>query len=111
MKLKEIEKVLNLRRETRGEIPDIDVIHGYTSDLLSDVMANAVAGSVWITLQTHPNVVGVAVLKDIPAIIITGGRKVDEETLKKAEEKGVCIFSTDKNSFEVSGILYEKGLR
>jgi len=36
---------------------------GYVSDLLSDVMANAKAGDLWVTLQTHQNIVAVASLK------------------------------------------------
>lgn len=111
MKLTEVVDVLNLKRETKSELSHVEVKHGYVSDLLSDVIANAVEGSIWITLQTHPNIIGVAVLKDIPAIIITGGRKPEDETLRRAEEKGVHIFSTDKNSFKVSGVLYQKGLR
>ena len=111
MKLREIKDVLELKVETKREIPEVEVEKGYVSDLLSDVMGHAEEGSIWITIQTHPNIVGVAVLKDIPAVIITGGRSPQEDTLKKADEEGIVIFSTSKNSFEVAGILYAKGIR
>ena len=45
-----------------------EVTGGYTSDLLSCVMAGAKAGNVWITLQAHPNVVAVASLLDLAAV-------------------------------------------
>ena len=43
---------------------------GYTSDLLSDVMGHASAGNVWITLQTHKNVLAIASLKELAAVVI-----------------------------------------
>ena len=44
---------------------------GYTSDLLSCVMAGAKNNYLWITLQAHLNIVAVAALLDVAAIIIT----------------------------------------
>ncbi|MDZ7775212.1 MAG: hypothetical protein U5L09_06120 [Bacteroidales bacterium] len=46
---------------------------GYACDLLSDVMGNAVEGQVWITLQTHKNVMAIASLKELAAVILVKG--------------------------------------
>lgn len=83
---------------------------GYVSDLLSDVMANAKAGDVWITLQIHQNIVAVATLKELAAIVIIGGRQPEKQTLAKAEEEGVLILLTELPAFETVGRLYQMGL-
>lgn len=79
----------------------------YISDLLSDVMANAREGEIWITLQTHPNIVAVASLKNLAGIIITNKRTPEEETLKKAEDEHITVAVSQSSTFEVGGILYK----
>ena len=46
---------------------DKEIKGGYTSDLLSDVMGNAREGNIWITLQTHKNIMAIASLKELAA--------------------------------------------
>jgi hypothetical protein len=89
----------------------ISVKEGYTSDLLSCVMAGAQKKSVWITLQAHANIVAVAVLLEISAIIITEGALPDIASIAKANEENIVLLSTDKYTFEVVGKLWEMGVR
>jgi imidazolonepropionase-like amidohydrolase len=84
---------------------------GYTSDLLSCVMAGAKNGGVWVTLQAHLNIVAVAALLEIGAVIITEGARPDLATIAKANEQGVTLLATKAQSFEVVGKLWELGLR
>jgi hypothetical protein len=84
---------------------------GYTSDLLSCVMAGASQQSIWITLQAHSNIIAVAALLDLSAIIITEGAQPDELTIAKANEQNVTLLSTPANTFTVVGKLWELGLR
>lgn len=83
---------------------------GYASDLLSCVMAGAAHQSVWVTLQAHVNIVAVASLLDISAIIITEGAMPDESTIAKANEEGINLFSTQEQTFSIVGQLWELGL-
>ncbi|MCL4457158.1 MAG: DRTGG domain-containing protein [Nitrospirae bacterium] len=78
----------------------------YISDLLSDVMANAGDGDLWITLQTHPNIVAVAVIKGLSGIIITNGRSPEPDTVRKAESENVTILTTVMTTFDTAGLLY-----
>jgi predicted transcriptional regulator len=110
MQLNEITKKLNLNVRTASDKLDIEVTGGYASDLLSDVMANAIQGNIWVTLQTHQNVVAVAVLRDLSGIIIVNGRKPDEETLKKAEQEKIPIMMSNLPTFELVGRLYKLGV-
>lgn len=106
MKLNEIIQKLELKVLTAHNRLEESVTDGYTSDLLSDVIATSREKNVWITLQTHQNIVAVAKLKDLAAIIIVNNRKPDEETLKKAEVEGVPLLVTAETAFNISGKLY-----
>lgn len=107
MKLKEIIKKLELRVLTAQDRLATEVSGGYTSDLLSDVIANSREGNVWITLQTHQNIIAVAKLKDLAGIIIVNNREPEKETLKKAEEEKVPLMTGKETAFQISGKLYE----
>lgn len=84
-----------------------NITGAYVSDLLSDVMGNSKDGDIWITLQTHLNIVAVAGLKNLAGIIIVGGRPVQDVILQKAEAEKVIIATTPLSAFETAGRLYE----
>jgi hypothetical protein len=112
MTLQEIIKKLNLTlltepKDFSREIPTT----GYTSDLLSCVMAGAKGKGVWITLQAHVNIVAVAALLELSAVIISEGAQPDKATIDKANEQNVTLLSTSDPSFKVVGMLWEMGLR
>lgn len=92
----------NLDREVRG---------GYASDMLSCVMAGAQKDNVWVTLLTHLNVIAVAVLLEIPVVIITENSTVDATVIQKAEEEDVVLLHSTEDSYRVVGKLYELGIR
>ena len=79
---------------------------GYTSDLLSDVMGHASEGLVWITLQTHLNVMAIAGLKELAAVIIINQLPVGPEVIQRANAEGIPLLSTPLSGFECSGKLY-----
>jgi len=106
MTLESITKTLSLKMITVDQNLSHEITGAYVSDLLSDVMANAKEGDLWVTLQGHPNIVAVATLKDLSGIVLVNNRQPEEETVRKANEEGIPIFSTDKPAFEVAGELY-----
>ncbi len=83
------------------------VTGGYVSDLLSDVMGNADAGEIWITLQTHKNVMAIASLKDLAAIILVSDHKPEQDTAIQSNEEEIPILGTSLPTFEISGKLFE----
>ena len=99
--------VLSNSRDFAGITPN----SGYTSDLLSCVMAGAKNGNIWVTLQAHMNIVAVAAMLDVAAVIITENAQPDEATLAKANEQGIILLSTPKPSYEICGSLWELNLR
>lgn len=86
--------------------PGKEASGAYCSDMLSDVIAHARAGNVLITILTHQNVIGVAVLVGLAAVIMTGGRLPDENAVLAAEREGIPVFTTGLNSFEVAGRVH-----
>ena len=70
-------------------------------------MGFAKEGDVWVTLQTHKNVMAIASLKELAAIVLVKGNKPEDDTLEAAIEEGIPILGTDKQTFETSGIIYE----
>ncbi|MDP3179638.1 MAG: hypothetical protein Q8M76_17150 [Spirochaetaceae bacterium] len=90
----------------QGEYEDRPISSGYSSDLLSDVMANARAGAVLVTVQAHKNTVAVASLVGIAAIVVCNGRTVPPDMAQAAKAEGVAVFSTASGAFEISGRLW-----
>ncbi len=80
--------------------------NAYTGDLLSDVMANAPADSVLITIQAHKNTVAVATLAGIRAIVVCNNRSVPDDVIEAARAEKVSLFRTAEDQFSVSGRLY-----
>lgn len=112
MTLQEIIDEINLSVLTEAkDFSRITPSSGYTSDLLSCVMAGAQRRGVWVTLQAHLNVVAVAALLDLSAIIITEGAKPEAETIAKANQEDVILLCSDKPTYYVVGKLWELGLR
>ena len=84
---------------------------GYVSDLLSDVMAHAAEGDVWIPLQRHPNIVAIAHLKALAGIVLVNGREPESDTLARAIEESIPIVTTSLPAFEAAGTLHALGVR
>jgi len=110
MTLGEIAEELALSVQAAGDRLDVTVTGGYASDLLSCVMAKARAGNVWVTLQSHLNIVAVAALLQLVGIIVTEGMSLDEATLQKANEEGIPILTTPHTTFTVVGQLAQLGI-
>ena len=83
-----------------GDHLNVEAKGGYAADLLSCVMAGAEAGDLWITLQTHANIVAVASLLGVAAIVIAEGAVVPEATLDKAEDQGIAVLSSKEPVYE-----------
>ena len=84
---------------------------GYVSDLLSCVVAGAQPGNLWVTLQAHMNVVAVAALREVSAVIITENAQPDADVIEKANDQDIVLLSTALPSYEVVGKLWEMGIR
>jgi predicted transcriptional regulator len=106
MQVKDIISILDLKIFGGSQGLDREISGGYTSDLLSDVMGHADSGKVWITLQTHKNVIAIASLKELAAVILIKGLEPDADMLAQAEEEGIAVLGSNEQAFEVTGKLF-----
>ena len=112
MNLQQIIEQLNLTVLTESrDFAGIKPTGGYSSDLLSCVMAGAKKGHLWITLQAHLNIVAIAALNEVAAIVITENAQPDSTSIAKANQQGVILLSTSQPTYEVNGKLWELGIR
>jgi hypothetical protein len=100
---------LKLRLISAGDLQR-EVQGGYASDLLSCVMARAKPGTAWLTLQAHPNVVAVASLLDLSAVVLTEGVEPELETIQRAQENGITLLGSSETTFTVAGHMSRLGV-
>jgi serine kinase of HPr protein (carbohydrate metabolism regulator) len=105
MRISELAPLLGLE-VAQGEYSDRALSSGYASDLLSDVMANAKADGVLVTVQAHKNAIAVASLVGLAAIIVCNSRPMPEDMLEAAKAEGVALFRSAQSAFEISGRLW-----
>jgi hypothetical protein len=102
--------LLDLKSAAGASGLDREVGGGYCGDLLSDVMAHAKNGDVWFTMQSHQNIVAVALLRELAAIVLVNGRQPDKDTIGKSDEEGIPILLSEKPAYDIAGQLYEAGV-
>ena len=107
MTVKELETLIGAKNMTPDAPGDTPVTCGYACDLLSWVMAHGAAGMAWITVQTHMNVIAVASLMEMAAVIVPEGVEMEEPTLEKARDEDITVLQT---AYEICAILSAHGL-
>ncbi|MEI7662199.1 MAG: serine kinase [Bacteroidota bacterium] len=107
MKVSELVQELGLEVLGGREGIGREISGGYTSDLLSDVMGHAVAGNIWVTLQTHKNVMAIASLKDLAAVVLVKGYQPEPDMLGQSEIEGIPVLGTNEEAFGITGKIYK----
>ena len=110
MKLREVINSLKLQNLTPQLYTDVSITGCHISDVMSDALANASEGNLWITQQQHQVTIALAFLKRIPAVLLVNGKQPSPETIEKAKEEKIVILTTPLSCFEISGRLYQLGL-
>ncbi len=106
MKVQELVEKLGLKVLAGSNGLDREIDGCYISDLLSDVMGNAQEGNIWITLQTHKNVMAVASLKEMSCIILVKDLGANEDTINQANVEELLILQSSLPTFEIAGLVY-----
>ena len=111
MIVREIIPPLNLQVVAGHAALDKKITGGYCADMLSCVMARAKRENVWVTLQAHPNIVAVATLLELAAVIVTEGAPIADEVIAKANAENIPLLSTPHTTFWVVGELTKLGIQ
>ena len=109
MKIKEICEKLNAEVQVAGN-PEREVTQAVAGDLLSFIMGTAAEGSAWVTIQAHLNVAAVAVLKDMPLIILASGRKAPRDLEERRTAENICVACVAESIFRTCSRLSELGI-
>ncbi len=104
------ELIENMGLKPLSQFDDREITGVFVSDMLSDVMAGAQSGNLWVTVQTHKSIVPAANLVDVSAIIISSGKEVPRETIELATKHNIAILWSELPTFELVGKLYSLGL-
>ena len=106
----EMAKLIEAENMTPEADGNAEVSCGYTCDLLSWVMAHGAAGMAWVTVQTHMNVIAVASLMEMAAVIIPEDIEMEEPSLAKAREEGIAVLQSGKTAYELCALMAGAGL-
>lgn len=87
-----------------------EITCGYTCDLLSWVMAHGEEGMAWVTVQTHMNVVAVAVLADMACVVMPESIDMPKESLAKAADEGLVILKSPLTAYAICGRMAAQGV-
>ena len=106
MRLADVITALELQVLTSS--PDLDhkVRGGIVCDLLSVVLAKAQPQDIWITIQRHQNIVAVAKVTSVAAVVLADGIVPEQDVIDKASEEGIPLLATKESSFVVCGKLF-----
>ena len=110
MKVSELQTLIGATSLTPEITEDREISCGYTCDLLSWVMAHGDEGMAWVTVQTHLNVIAVAVLSDMACVVLPEDIRMEEESLQKARDEGMTVLTSPLTAYEICGKLYAQGV-
>jgi predicted transcriptional regulator len=110
LKLRDVKEILNADVIGGEEKLDIEVTTAFGADLMSDVLSFAKAGCLLLTGLTNTQVVRIANVLDMAAIILVRGKKPPAETISMAKSLQIPILTTKYILFETAGRLYAKGI-
>jgi len=109
VQLKEVANKLNLEVLNKADFKK-EVKGCYIGDLLSNVMANAKEGDLWVTIQGHQNIIAVALLADAAAVVVAENSEVDEKSIKRAAEKDVNLLRSKLSAYELASEFAQMGV-
>ena len=106
MKLNEVIDAMNAAVVCGGD-GERDITGVITGDLLSFVIGEAKEGEIWVTIQIHLNVAAVAVLKELPMIVLSSGREPSMELVNKCQEENIALIVVKESAYDVCAKLHE----
>jgi hypothetical protein len=110
MTVTELRNALDLQVLSESD-PDRAVTGGYAGDLLSWVMGRAQSGDAWVTIMTNINVLAVASLAGVSAVVVAENAEIEGGIVEKAKEQGINLLRSRAPIFEtVLAIGRELGL-
>ena len=87
-----------------------NVIHGFSSDLMSDVLTLLDDDILLITGLSNNQAIRTAEMSDIRQILFVRNKVPTKTMIQMAQEHGITIITTKFSMFKASGLLFSSGL-
>ncbi len=84
------------------EVEARSVSGAYCCDLLSWVIGRAGSEDALVTVMSNMNVMAVAVMADLPCVILSEGVRPDENALKKATDNDIIVLSSAETTYNTA---------
>ncbi len=107
--MKQSEIIAALDAQVHNLNESAEVLSVYTGDFLSRVMGKAPEDCVWLTIMNNANVAGVAVLAEIPMIVLCEGVMPDNMLLAKAADEKITLATTKYSAYKACIEIYKAG--
>lgn len=111
MLLKDIKNILKCRNLTSEKLLGKEIDYCFGADLMSDVLRYARTGSLLLTGITNNQVIQVAEIMDLSAVIFVRGKQPELNMIEQANKRNLPLLTTDNLMFDACGLLYTNGLR
>jgi hypothetical protein len=111
MGIQEITDIINGSILTTGLNPEREIIHAFSSDLMSDVLTRDYEDTVLITGLANLQAIRTAEMSDIGLIIIARNKEVGADMISLAESSDIVLIKSAYSLFRISGLLYEAGIK
>ena len=110
MKLQEIKKITEAELLC-GTLDDREIIHAFSSDLMSDVLTIEADDAILITGLANIQTIRTAEMADISCVLIVREKEVTPNMIRLAEENEIILMKTKHAMFTVCGNLFKEGLK
>jgi len=111
MKFGDVMILLQAESLLKADASDTLIDHAYAADLLSDVLALTEERTTLITGTISPQVIRVAEILNVIAIIFVRGKRPSQEIIDYAQRLEIPMLTTRKTMFETCGLLYANSVR
>ena len=113
MKIRKIVELLSADVFIGQSQLDDEIEHAFSSDLMSDVLANSGrvdAKAVLLTGLSNYQVIRTAEMLDIKLVIFVRGKMPTEDMIELAMDNDMVILRTQLTMYNSAGVLYSHGL-
>lgn len=110
MTIRELATLLDARVLCGEEKLELDVTSGFSSDLMSDVLAFVNDKTVLITGLTNVHVMRTCEMLDIQCVVFARGKVPSEDILEEARELDIVVLTTQYTCYNTCGRMYEAGI-
>lgn len=110
MKINEIIEILEAKVVCGKELGDTEIVRGFASDLMSDVLTLDTDQMVLITGLANMQTIRTVEMADVQCVLFVRNKKVTKEMQDLAKENEVVLLQCKYSMFNAVGKLFVAGL-